>query len=159
MLLEGGHPQPSRDRYAAQTAHSYVASCANEEPFTAPQRKVATPLAILGFYQFSGWALVPLWIVMVFTAMAGGVVLAAFGNELFPTSYRSTAAGARVLIGTIGGGLGLLTESALYGVLGSHWDAISWMVLLALIAPLIVLRFFPETSGRELEQTAPERAA
>ena len=116
-----------------------------------------TPLAMLGFYQFFGWALVPLWIIMVFTAMAGGVVLAAFGNELFPTSYRSTAAGARVLIGTIGGALGLLTESALYRVLGSHWDAISWMVLIALAAPFIVLRFFPETSGRELEETAPEK--
>ena len=94
---------------------------------------------------------------MVFSMMAGGVVLSAYGNELFPTSYRSTAAGARVLIGTVGGALGLLTESALFGVLGSHWNAISWMVLLALLAPFIVLRFFPETRGRELEETAPEK--
>ena len=86
------------------------------------------------------------------------LVLSAFGNELFPTSYRSTASGARVIIGTIGGALGLMTESILYGVLGSHWEAISWMVVLALLAPLIVYRFFPETSGRQLEETAPERA-
>lgn len=117
----------------------------------------AAPVAIVGFYQAFGWALVPLWIVMVFSMMAGGVVLSAYGNELFPTSYRSTAAGARVLIGTVGGALGLLTESALFGVLGSHWNAISWMVLLALLAPFIVLRFFPETRGRELEETAPEK--
>ena len=119
---------------------------------------VVHPLFVIALYQLFGWALAPIWIAMVFSGMAAGVVLGAFGNELFPTSYRSTASGARVIIGTIGGALGLMTESILYGVLGSHWEAISWMVVLALLAPLIVYRFFPETSGRQLEETAPERA-
>lgn len=118
---------------------------------------IAHPVLVIAFYQIFGWALAPVWVLMVFTGMAGGVVLAAFGNELFPTSYRSTAAGARVIIATIGGALGLALESVLYLSLGSHWEAISWMVILALAAPMIVLRFFPETSGLELEETAPEK--
>ena len=66
----------------------------------------AHPLFVVAFYQIFGWSLAPVWVFMVFTGMAGGVVLAAFANELFPTSYRSTAAGARVIIATIGGGPG-----------------------------------------------------
>jgi len=120
---------------------------------------VAHPLAVLGFYQGAGWPLVPMWIGMVFSGMAGGVVLAAFGNELFPTSYRSTASGARVIVATLGGVLGLWTESLLYGVFQSHWTAISVLVCVALVAPILVAAFFPETSGRALEETAPERPA
>ena len=117
------------------------------------------PLFVIAFYQLWGWALAPVWIAMVFSGMAGGVVLAAMGNELFPTSYRSTASGARMIIATVGGALGLVTESILYGVLGSHWDAVSWMVILALAAPLIVMFFFPETSRRLLEEIAPEKGS
>lgn len=118
---------------------------------------VANPLLILGFYHAFGWALVPLWIGMIFSGMAAGVVIAAFGNELFPTSYRSTASGARVIIGTLAGSLGLATESVLYGITGSHWDAISILVIGALLTPFVVLVFFPETSGRELEAISPEK--
>ena len=118
---------------------------------------IAHPLFVIAFYQFYGWALTPIWVAMVFSGMAGGVVLGAFANEVFPTSYRSTASGARVVIATVGGALGLMTESFLYGVMGSHWDAIAWMVVLALVAPFIVMRFFPETSGRKLEEIAPEK--
>jgi len=93
---------------------------------------------------------------MVFSGMAAGVVLAATGNELFPTSYRSTASGARVIIATLGGVLGLFCESLLFGIYGSHWTAISILALGAFIAPLILAIFFPETSRRELEDISPE---
>ena len=53
--------------------------------------------------------------------------------------------------------LGLAVESTLYVIFGSHWTAISILVLLALLAPFIVAAFFPETSGRTLEEIAPER--
>ncbi len=58
---------------------------------------------------------------------------------------------------TLGGVLGLGVESALYLLVGSHWTAISYMVPLAFIAPIIVAAVFPETSGRALEEIAPER--
>jgi putative MFS transporter len=119
---------------------------------------VAHPLLVLALYQTGGFALAPLWIAMIFSGMAGGVVLAAFGNEIFPTSYRSTASGARVIVATVGGVGGLWAESVLFGHFGSHWAAISTLVLGALIAPVLVLLFFPETSGRQLEEIAPERS-
>ncbi len=119
----------------------------------------AQPLLVLAFYHAFGWALVPLWIGMLFAGIAGGVVLAAFANEMFPTSYRSTASGARVIASTLGGVLGLWIESILFGVLHSHWSAISLLMTVGLVAPLIVWTFFPETSGRELEDISPERTA
>ena len=117
----------------------------------------ANPILVIAFYQLFGWVLVPIWIGMVFSGMAAGVVLSIFGNELFPTSYRSTASGTRVVFVTIGGALSLMTESILFGVLGSHWEALSLMVLGSLAAPVMVLWLLPETSGRVLEEISPER--
>lgn len=111
----------------------------------------------LAYYNSSATFVVPLWILMIFTLLGGNVTLAAYGAELFPTSYRSTAAGARVVIATIGGSLGLALESVLYGVLGSHWQAISLLAALAVLGPILVILTFPETSGRTLEEIAPER--
>ena len=116
------------------------------------------PLLVIAYYNAFGWVLPPLWISMVFAGIAGGVVLATFGNELFPTSYRSTASGARMVLGTLGGVAGLWIESVLYGIFGSHWTAISVMVVFALFAPLVVAVFFPETAGRTLEEISPERS-
>jgi MFS family permease len=113
-------------------------------------------ILVLAFYQGFGALLAVFWIGMVFSGMAAGVVLGAMGNELFPTSYRSTASGARVIIATLGGVLGLITESFLFGIYGSHWTAVSILALGAFIAPFIVLVFFPETSGRKLEDISPE---
>ena len=111
----------------------------------------------LAYYHSSATFVVPLWILMIFMLLGGNVSLAAYGAELFPTSYRSTAAGARVVVATIGGSLGLALESVLYGILGSHWEAISLLAALAVLGPLLVMVTFPETSGRTLEEIAPER--
>ena len=117
----------------------------------------ANPILVIAFYQLFGWALVPIWVGMVFSGMAAVVVLNIFGNELFPTSYRSTASGTRVIFGTLGGALSLMTESILFGIMGSHWNALSVMVIGSLAAPLMVLWMFPETSGRVLEEISPEK--
>ncbi|MBW2385703.1 MAG: MFS transporter [Deltaproteobacteria bacterium] len=118
---------------------------------------LAHPAFVLAFYSAWGVALAPLWIGMVFSGMAGGVVLATFGNEIFPTSHRSTASGARVIVATLGGVAGLWAESVLFGIFGSHWTAVQALVVGAFIAPILVLLFFPETSGRELEDISPEK--
>jgi MFS family permease len=117
---------------------------------------LAHTVFVVGFYQGFGWPLAVLWVGMVFSGMAAGVVLGAVGNELFPTSYRSTASGTRTIIGTVGGVLGLFTESVLFGIFGSHWTAVSILALGALFAPLLVVAFIPETSRRELEDISPE---
>ena len=50
------------------------------------------------------------------------------------------------------------TRSA-HNKINSHWNAVSIMVVGALFAPFLVLYFFPETSGRELEEISPEKPA
>jgi hypothetical protein len=61
------------------------------------------------------------------------------------------------VVTTLGASLGMAAESVLYGVLGSHWEAISILVLFALATPLVVRFAFPETSGRALDEISPER--
>lgn len=115
------------------------------------------PLAVMAFYN-TWWGFLPvLWVAMLFLAMGTGVLLAMYGVELFPTSYRSTAAGARTMLSTLGAVAGLTLESVLYGVVGSHWTAISVLAGLAFLAPVIVWAAFPETSGKSLDEIAPER--
>jgi hypothetical protein len=48
-------------------------------------------------------------------------------------------------------------EGVVYTALGSHWHAISLLALALCLTPLIVALAFPETSGRSLEEIAPER--
>ncbi len=115
------------------------------------------PPLVIAFYNVGGAWIPPLWISMTFSGMAGGVLLRTFATELFPTSYRSTAAGAMAVITTLGAVLGMSAESALYAVFGSHWEAISVLVLVALAGPFVVHFAFPETSGRALDEISPER--
>jgi putative MFS transporter len=110
----------------------------------------------LAFYNASGVWLVPIWIAVIFMLIGHDTLLSTYGAELFPTSHRSTAAGARLGLATLGGALGLALESTLYGVTGSHWSAISILLCAALLAPVIVAFAFPETAGRSLEDISPE---
>lgn len=110
----------------------------------------------LAFFNAAGIWLVPLWIGAIFSALGHDAVLAAFGAELFPTSHRSTAAAGRVIVGTVAGGLGLALESLLYELTGSHWHAVSLLLLVALGAPFVVWLAFPETAGKSLEEISPE---
>ncbi len=118
---------------------------------------LADALLTIAFYNASGAWLVPIWIAMVFAGMGAGVTLSALASEMFPTSYRSTAAGARAVLATAGATLGLAAESALYGVVASHWAAISILTSLYVAAPLVVWLAFPETAGRDLDEISPER--
>jgi putative MFS transporter len=115
------------------------------------------PPLVVAFYNLGGAWLPPLWVTMTFFGMAGAVLLRTFAAELFPTSYRSTAAGAMAVVATLGAVLGLSAESLLYAALGSHWESISILALFAMVAPLIVRLALPETSGRALDEISPER--
>lgn len=110
----------------------------------------------LAYYNASGAWLVPLWIAAIFAVVGQDAVLSAYGAELFATSHRSTAAGARLIVSTLAGGLGLALESTLYAALGSHWRAVSLLLLVALGSPLVIALTFPETAGRSLEEISPE---
>jgi putative MFS transporter len=107
------------------------------------------------FYSAGGAAVVLAWIGMMFTFMGCDVLFGALGSELFPTSYRSTASGVRMMALALGGALGLWVEGMLFPLAGSHAAAITWMAAVAVIAPLVVALWIPETAGRELEEIAP----
>jgi MFS family permease len=98
----------------------------------------------------------PLWVLMIFGTLGSEVTLAAYGAELFPTSQRSTASGLRSFANTFGIVAGLAAVSVLFGVFGSNWTAILALATAALLAALLVRLAFPETSGRTLEEIAPE---
>jgi MFS family permease len=114
-------------------------------------------LAVLAFYSFSGMLLPVLWIACIFFSMGTDVTLSAYRTELFPTSMRSSASGATNLVSVTGGIVGLMSVSALYGVVGSTWTAILIVASLSLVVPATIWFLFPETARRTLEDIAPER--
>ena len=104
-------------------------------------------------------AVIPIWIFLLFFDVAADTIGRAYGIELFPTSYRSTAGSVLSVTGTTGGALGFFLEGLLYRSTGSHWTAIRY-VTLAWFAPAIIMwLFFPETAGLELETISPEEVA
>ena len=114
-------------------------------------------LSILAFYSFGGLMVPVLWIAYVFFSMGTDVTLSTYRSELFPTSMRSSAAGATNLASVIGGIIGLLSVSALYGVVGSTWTAILIVSSLSLLVPPAIWLFFPETARRSLDEISPEK--
>ncbi len=113
------------------------------------------PILTIWMYTAPGWSIVPAWILELFSDVAAGTILNAYSAELFPTSYRSTAGSALAVAATTGGALGLFFEGVLFNITGSHAQAICYLTVFWIIAPAIIW-FFPETSGRELEEISPE---
>lgn len=116
---------------------------------------VTMPLFIMAYYHAAGWWLPLFWAGLLFTSIGATVTLSALSSELFPTAYRSTAAGAMAVLATISGAMSLLAHSFLRQVVGSPWSAVSLLALLLLLTPLLIA-YLPETSGRSLEEIAPE---
>lgn len=117
---------------------------------------LALSLSIGVFYNAAGVVAVGVGVFLMFMSLGGLMVLhAALATELFPTAFRSTAAGAREAVGTIGGSLGLWASSALFAATGSYGSAITWILILTPISPLVLL-FIPETARRELEEITSE---
>jgi len=114
-------------------------------------------IAVAAFYNASGWLVPPAWALMVLTVTMVLVLFGALGGELFPTSYRSTASGVRAIVATLGASLGLKVKDLLYGLTATHSGAITWMLLAAPIAPVVIALFLPETARHELEEISPER--
>ena len=110
------------------------------------------------FYNAAGPAVLTLGLALLFLSIGGIMVLhTALATELFPTGFRSTAAGVREAVATVGASSGLWILSLLYGATGSHVESITWLLFLTPIAPIMLL-FVPETARRELEEIAPDHA-
>jgi MFS family permease len=117
---------------------------------------VVAPMVAAGFYNASGAILPVLLALTALTSQGVTVSINPLGAELFPTSYRSTATGARTIMSTLGGVLGLALHGVLVTPLDSQWTAITVLLAVALVAPLIAV-WLPETNRRNLEDIAPER--
>jgi MFS family permease len=124
-------------------------------------RRVVGPLfiaveAVLAYqlYTIRTGAVVILWIGWLFCDQAGVTVTNAYSAELFPTTFRSAAAGALFVARYAGGALGLLEEGMLYGLMGTHWAAIRILTTFWLLTAALMYFLFPETARRELEEIA-----
>lgn len=114
-----------------------------------------TALFVVLAYQLRGfWILTGCLTVAVFCSVALLSLLNAYTTELFPTALRADAfAWANTLLGRWGyvlapGLVGHAAERIGWG------NAVSLTSVAVVGALLLTLRFFPETSGRELEETS-----
>jgi len=100
-------------------------------------------------------AVVTAWVLRLFVDTASATIVSAYHAELFPTTHRAAAGSMMMVAGTTGGALGLILEGILYPLLHSHWSAICYLSGFWMIAPFVMLFFFPETACRELEAISP----
>jgi putative MFS transporter len=114
-------------------------------------------VAIALFYGGTGPIVLTIGLALLFASIGGIMVLhTALATELFPTGFRSTAAGLREAVATLGASSGLGILSLLYGATGGYAASMIWMLLATPISPIALL-FLPETARRELEEIAHDR--
>ena len=97
--------------------------------------------ALLSFFNLGAWA-------VVYTITP----------ELYPTAIRATGAGIAAAVGRTGGILGPFLTPVLVPVIGQSGIFAMFMVVLVLTA-LVVFALAEETTGRSLEEIAPQAAA
>jgi MFS family permease len=91
----------------------------------------------------------------IFAQGAYGPGFGALSTEVFPTSVRATTQGWVAAAGVLGAVAGLMLFGSLRDVTGSFAVAALSVGALAAVAA-VSYRWFPETRGLELEESAPE---
>jgi len=82
--------------------------------------------------------------------------LTGFSTELFPTSHRALASSAAGIARVTGTCISFVLAALLIGLTGSLARSVALLAAGPLLALVIVAAGFPETAGRELEQTSAE---
>ena len=100
-----------------------------------------------------------MWIAGTLSTIIGAAAIPAlgvYGPEMFPTSRRGLANGLLTCVSVVGSIIGL----AFVGWLSERWSFGSTFALLAIVplAAVIILRWYPETAKRALEELNPEDA-
>jgi MFS family permease len=99
-----------------------------------------------------------LWLFATVGFMAGAATIPAlgvYGPELFPTAQRGRANGVIQILAVTGSSVGLLIAGSIADRSGLG-DAMTVLMVAPVLVGLIVLRFYPETAGLELEELNPE---
>ena len=113
----------------------------------------------LASYAAHGW---PLWAWGIADSMLGYAVapaLGVYGPELFPTSLRSRATGVIAVTYAAGGVVGLVGAGLLSGAIGSLLPALAVLAIGPALLVVLIVRAYPETARRELEDLNPGDAA
>ncbi len=100
----------------------------------------------------------PMWLAVFLAGTLGGITypaLAVYRTELFPTGNRSRAAGLLTAAALLGGIVGLLVMGTLLDRDWSHGSVMALLASAQLIVVVVVVRFYPETAHRELEELNP----
>jgi MFS family permease len=84
--------------------------------------------------------------------------LAVYGPELFPTSLRGRSTGLIGVIYAAGGVIGLIAVGALSGAIGTIGPALAAVAFGPALLVVLIIRAYPETARRELEDINPEDA-
>lgn len=111
-------------------------------------------LGILAFENSSSVLQAPLTVLATFCGLAASPIISAMSAELFALETRTTSvAFVRGVFGTAGGLIGPLFVGFLadesVDIVGNIGDSVS-LVALALIPAILLLRYLPESAGRDL---------
>lgn len=99
-----------------------------------------------------------MWASVFAAGVLGGITypaLAVYRTELFPTGNRGRAAGFLTAAALLGGIVGLLVMGSLLDRDWPHGRVMGMLAAAPLAVVVIVLRWYPETAHRELEELNP----
>ena len=125
------------------------------------RKRIGVPLGIAGVLLYVGFlvttsvAIWPLAAAANALASASGVALVVYGPEMLPTRVRAAGNNAILAMSVTGSAVGLVAAGALAGPLGIG-NSIAVLAVFPLVTLVLVALRFPETAGRELEDTSGE---
>jgi len=105
-------------------------------------------------------ALCVLWTLRVAIGMGMGTLSTALFAEIFPTASRATAQCIGLVGDCCGKPVGIFIHGILVpSVIRNSWHAIALLMSLQVLCGCVILRYFPETAGRELEDIVDSTSA
>ena len=102
---------------------------------------------------------------MWMSAIAGGIVgaiaypaLAVYRGELFPTGNRATSSFLITVAALLGGSIGLVGAGLLVDSGWSYGAVMLSFASISLVVSLLIVKFYPETAHKDLEELNPQDA-